>query len=114
MKLITKQGKANTVAERWKQTYYSYNYSHELKEWYRGGKNNSEDKYNKLIALGDNPSPKSIESIIGNPTWTTLTCDHCKKEVDKVVSFSGVASDEYGYTELCWNCIDKISNILKS
>ena len=107
MNIITKQDKANTAAERWKQTYYRYNTNYKTKAWFIGSSNDSETTYNKLLALGDKPSPKDIDSTIDNSSWTRLECDCCDKEVNTVVQF------EYGNTNLCKECVTKLALLLK-
>ena len=107
MNILTKQDKANTVAERWKQSYKGRE-----GRWYHTVSGDSKIKYKALIALGSNPSPEDITSTIGNSSWTRLTCDCCEQEVEIVVQFKGRAHDEYGDTELCKECVTKIAKLI--
>lgn len=112
MRKLTKQDKANTVAARWKRQYY---YS-DAKEWDIFVSNKEarpDDIYDRIIALGPNPDPASINIIIGNKSWTILTCHCCSKEVDEVVEVYALASDEYGPNKLCANCIREMVDTLE-
>lgn len=99
MRLITKQHLANIAKDRWRAQYYQNS------EWYSYG-SDKEVKYNNLVALGDNPSPNDVNEVIGNISWTNITCSECKESVDSVVELGEVGYDtEYGYA--CKDCLTK-------
>jgi len=108
MNILTKQDKANKVAERWKKAYYSTLQGKWVYDHYK----DKEAIYTKLLDLGDTPSPTDIDAAIGNSSWTRLTCDCCEAEVDTVVQFKAIAHDEYGDTELCKECVTKIAKLI--
>jgi len=57
-----------------------------------------EEVYNDLIALGESPEPNDVDAIIGNGSWTRLTCDHCKRDVDRAVGI--------GSNWICFECLN--------
>ncbi len=59
-----------------------------------------------IAALGDNPSPDSIDKIVGNDSYTSVSCSVCYKKQEKVV-IVGQCEDnggEYGFS-LCLICL---------
>lgn len=99
MKLLTKQDILNTVAERWKYQYYTKD------GWKYSGK---DSVYDKLEALGDNPKATDIDRVIGNSSWTYLTCQTCNREVDAVV----IVGECEIYT--CKKCVKKMHKLFKT
>jgi len=100
MKLITKQDLIDGVCLRWKIQYFANG------EWKYG--NNKEDIYNNLVSLGDDKTEQDIEKVIGNNSWTRLSCDICNNDVDRVVTTD---FSEYSHY-MCLNCASKAVGIL--
>jgi hypothetical protein len=99
MRLITKQHLANITKDRWKAQYYKNG------EWYAYG-GDKEVKYNNLVALGDKPSPDDVNEVIGNNSWTNITCSECGESVNSAVELGEVGYDtEYVYA--CKDCLTK-------
>lgn len=101
MYTLTKQDLINNICSAWKQQYFFDG------EWRYG--ENKQVIYNNLIALGDNKTEEKINEIIGNSSWTTITCGECNKHVDVVVVMND--SDEY-CAYICKKCINKASKLL--
>lgn len=88
MKVITRQFLANKTLERWNMQYPK-------------GKDGIEAK---LKALGDNPSPDSVDRVIGNGSWTALpVCSECCVINLPVVQMSGEDDDVH----FCRNCLEQ-------
>lgn len=105
MRLITKQNLANIAKDRWKAQYYKNG------EWYTYCGDDREITYNNLVALGDNPSPDDVNEVIGNNSWTNITCSECKESVDSVVELGEVGYDtEYVY--VCKDCLTKALELI--
>lgn len=99
MKIITKQGLASGAAERWKGHYQS-------QIWF----NESSDKreiHKALVALGENPLPCDVDKVIGNNSWTYLSCDECSKEVEVVVQLGEEPNYESATAQICFPCLKK-------
>ena len=100
MILITKQDLAKTAKDRWKAQYY------ENGEWYTYRGDKREITYNNLVALGGNPSSDDVNKVIGNNSWTNITCSECKESVDAAVELGETGYDtEYVYA--CKECLTK-------
>lgn len=67
---------ARNVAERWRQTYQRND------GWTRTAYGDSEVVYNKLCDLGPSPPIMKVVEIIGNKSWTHLTCAGCNEYTD--------------------------------
>lgn len=59
----------------------------------------------KALESSGRATPANIARVIGNDSWTVLSCDVCDKLVAKVVQVPGVAHTEYGMTNMCQNCL---------
>ena len=96
MKIITKQALANGAAERWKDQYACFS---------KG--TNSRGIYEALLALGENPLPYDVNKVIGNNSWTYLSCDECSKEVEVVVQLGEEPDYESATAQICFPCLKK-------
>lgn len=99
MKLLTKQDVLNMVADRWRNQYYYNN------GWKYQGK---DETYWELVALGGSPKATDIDRVIGNSSWTSLTCQTCNREVDAVV----IVGECEIYT--CKKCVKKMHKLFKT
>ena len=90
MRILTKKQLIADVPKRWIEQY---------------GENPSDSSkkktYDELLKLGDDINKESIDKIIGNDSWTILTCDICEKDVDRVVVYDKY--DSYGH--FCKKCL---------
>lgn len=80
--------------------------------WHQAYKGNSSkmEVWEKLVKL-ENPTEEQITTIIGNASWTRLTCDCCGGDVDQVVVLA-VTGERYS-TYLCPACLQKALDLLK-
>lgn len=68
------------VAKRWYQQY------HDERGWMKHGANgHAEEIYDALCALGENPDPRAVAEIIGNKSWSFITCQGCNEQVERAV-----------------------------
>jgi hypothetical protein len=88
MEVITREEHIKNVPKMWKLQY-------------PGGK---EGIYEKLLDAKPLTKEK-VDAIIGNESWTRLSCDECEKDVDIVVIFS----DSETSRAICKKCITKAS-----
>ncbi len=90
---------AANVAERWRSQYQRDG------KWTRTASGDSEEIYNALCDLGRNPDIAAVATIIGNKSWSYLSCDGCDKYVTHAVKLN------HGYSEkdhlLCRNCLER-------
>jgi hypothetical protein len=60
-----------------------------------------------LADLGKSPDPDEVDRVIGNGSWTDITCSNCAESVTEAVLMAGVANDEYGPSSFCAGCLSK-------
>ena len=102
MKLLTKQNLANLAAERWLKTYCPSG------AWLYGER--KQLIHQKLLSLDGEPKAEDVDSVIGNKSWTDLTCHCCNKSVDAVVSFK-YCVDNVAY--VCNHCSSEMVKIFR-
>lgn len=61
------------IAERWKREYRRPDGGWNDTFRYKG-----KDVYDRLVALGPNPTEDAVAEIIGNGSWTDIWCDGCR------------------------------------
>lgn len=105
IKIISRNRLAQTTAARWKAS----NYSLVTKTWMPmlvNGKTR-EQIYDELIALGPNPSANTIDTIIGNTSWTHIKCDNCGEDKEIVIQIGQPKDYESNTVKICVICLDK-------
>ena len=91
MELITRRERAKNAYTSWIKQY---------------GKGKS-DIAKMLVNLGNSPKPDDVDKIIGNSSWTEVSCSECKKPQDSVVII-GEEPDYESYTAyICRSCLIK-------
>lgn len=97
--VTTRQQLAESAAERWKAEYQDYPPAP------FGGKTRSPAEIGELLEDLNKPTPEAVNAIIGNDSWTKLTCDECGSDVDAVVQ---VGEELYFYeprtASICLTC----------
>ena len=97
--LISTKSLVAGVAERWKAQYYQSG------EWICG-----DDKrliYEKLAALPPGASESEVVAIIGNQSWTAVSCDSCFNRVSEVVQVGEEMDYDSATVRLCRDCCRK-------
>ena len=97
---------ARGVADRWRASYYDKN-----GKWGNTVSGSAEKVYDKLCALGHNPDIEKVAEIIGNKSWSHLTCIGCGEYVVKAVSF-GEDYDSRAVL-LCEPCVNDAAQAMK-
>ena len=88
------------VAARWREQY-----EERLSRWYD---DNKKEIYKKLLALGENPDREDVAKIVGNKSWSYLTCDGCQESEAALVSIG-----EYEAKNYCKTCLAESNQIAK-
>lgn len=91
------------VAERWRSQYQKE------QGWSNTVSGNSQIVYDKLCALGHNPSIEAVAEIIGNKGWCYIMCDGCTDYVEKAVALG-----EYEPKSYCNVCITEAMSALNA
>jgi len=97
----------STVAERWKRQYYE-TADMIWKRYQCSIGSSSKEIYDKLVALGDNPTWQDINAIIGNLSWTHVSCDGCSEYVLVAVSIGEYDSKN----KYCPTCVAEAAALL--
>jgi len=64
-----------------------------------------------LKALGPSPEPSEVDSVIGNGSWTRLTCSECGQDVDEVVQVGDEPDYESSTAWLCRPCLKSAAEL---
>jgi hypothetical protein len=68
----------------------------------------SEQVYNDLCALGENPDIDKVAEIIGNKSWTHISCDGCPDYVERAISIG-----EHEPKAYCPTCLREAYAVLQ-
>lgn len=98
---------ARGIADRWANQYRNQNGSWSSAPLCVKGRN-SEQVYEALCALGDNPPIDKVAEIIGNQSWSYISCDGCNSYVGRAVAIG-----EYDPKAYCDVCIKEANAILQ-
>lgn len=100
MKLVTKQDRIKGVAAAWAEQYSLY-----LRQKATGWKE-KKAILDDLRALPATATEDDIARIIGNRSWTELSCDECEQSVEAVIEIG--RDDEVGYgAKVCADCLSR-------
>ncbi len=91
MEVIKRTDLFKLVSKRWDKIYAEYSNADKLLKGNRLRKNKSLDR-------------ETIDSIIGNSTWTTNRCDVCQGDCDTIISIQSFNKDEI---DICESCLEK-------
>lgn len=103
MKIISPNELAKTAAQRWRDVYFK------RCAWYSLEMKNT---YDRLVALGPTPMAADVDSIVGNTSWTSYSCNErgCDRVADVEV---GQEADYESLTaRLCGQCLQKAVRLL--
>lgn len=94
---------AENVAARWMETYYDK--KNDL--WRETAFGDTQVVHQKLLACANDP--EKLAAIIGNKSWTHISCDGCSESVSIAAVFSSG-----GEPSLCLNCLTSAQAALKA
>ncbi len=92
---------ARNVAERWRSQYGN--------DWPNTALGQSKDIYDKLCDLGLNPLIEDVAKIIGNQSWSYISCDGCSDYIERAVRLGDTYSESKRY---CATCIAEAHQVL--
>jgi hypothetical protein len=106
MELITERSRIKGVADAWDAQY--------APDFRPTAIGSSKTISEKLHALNlSKVSAATVDKIIGNDSWTRLTCDECRKRVPKVVVLYH-PGDGSAVFEICESCATKVKTLFKT
>jgi hypothetical protein len=102
LKLVTREERASEAARVWAKQYGVVPGTAQfLAEWATQPPHLLEI-YKRLIALGPNPSPDSVDEATGNQSWTSRWCSGCGLLPQRFVLIDG---QHCPGTALCEDCL---------
>jgi len=83
------------VDERWRSQYQRDG------KWWNSSLGTSEEIHRRLVALGRVPDIAAVADIIGNKSWSYISCDGCSDYVEKAVRLGAEYSDGKVFCMVC-------------
>lgn len=115
MNLTTKRELIRAVASRWRQQYEPFSDDRPMFSWRTGVTSpplNKKQIAEKLDTLdGETATAEEVAAIIGNESWTRLTCDECGLDVDSVLTVGQAPDYESRTASICQDCAAKVAAI---
>lgn len=104
--ITTQRDQIRTVAQRWRNQYSP------MEKWdtipLQAGRAHPRTIAEKLDQLdGDTATPADVEVIIGNDSWTRLTCDACSKNSLSIFTFYTLESADTIMFSVCAECLSR-------
>jgi hypothetical protein len=105
-KLFTTRDKIRGVAAAWEKAYGP---NERRPGWYSSGiSDDREATFRKLKELDkETASADEVATIIGNKSWTQLSCDSCGDYVDRIVEIGQEPDYESRTVDICYPCFSK-------
>lgn len=101
MHLITKKDLIRSTPARWEATYRKLNFPQH---------HATADKLNALnLGLS---TEKNITDIIGNSSWTRISCHECGSDVDVAVELGQERDYESSTETVCLSCLNKAIKLI--
>lgn len=99
-----------SVADRWKEQYCDHRGEWEVWYIHSGDKTDRASTYYELKeCIANGGTAEDVATIIGNDSWTTLTCNLCHAKVDGLACFG----EPYeSYSEVCRSCLRVMHSLL--
>lgn len=102
--ITTQRDMIRSVAERWRTQYSPMSKWDTLRTTF-GHPAEIAAKLDKLD--GDTATPTDVEIIIGNGSWTRLTCNQCGRNCQSVFTFITLESVETNSFSVCAQCLSE-------
>ena len=98
--VITTRKRIPDVAARWKAQYF------QRERWMITSMGDTEEVYWKLRDLDTvRATEDDVEDIIGNRSWTRVTCEHCGLDVEAVVVLGETPDYDSATAHVCEACL---------
>lgn len=103
---ITRRGEIRTVATRWRAQYPSGT---------RLARGESADAiFRRLADLDSERATRDeVDAIIGNHSWTAITCDGCSRDVEAAVQVGQMPDYDSATATLCVECLRAALQLLQ-
>jgi len=111
MEITTQRDLIRVVAKRWRDTYEPFE-QWDMRPTIFGP---AQDK--KAIALKldkldpETATPEDVAAVIGNESWTRLTCDECGQDVAAILTVGQELDYGSQTASICRKCAEKVTAI---
>lgn len=96
-----KIGTACGVADRWRASYF-VDHGNQWREGALAGGKTAKQIYDALCKLGEHPTLATVAEVIGNKSWSYISCDGCNEHVERAVIIGdGEYSDRKCFCRTC-------------
>jgi hypothetical protein len=95
VRLVNNKSKVKYAVSNWARQYSDASYGADKQE------------ITKALKALNQPTASDIESIIGNESWTKLSCDECSSYVENAVHFG-----EYESHTICYDCVKAAARMI--
>lgn len=110
MKIITQRNLIMTVCDNWRNQYRGCDNPDDDQSTYGQDKR---EIYLKLKGLDlQSCSADDVNEIIGNSSWTIMTCNECEAETDWVIEVGNPPDYESRTARLCRKCAASVAKAL--
>ena len=103
VRLVRAETNATVIAKQWKARYFSGG------KWLIGQLACCEEIYNLLVELGNSTSASDVAEVIGNNSWSYITCNSCASSVQEAVEVG-----EHETRLYCRICVAEMTETLSS
>lgn len=112
-RLITRRAVIKSTPARWRKQYF-HNGS-----WGtvcgRGLTESAEVIYKELMSLSlDTVKRSVVDKVIGNTSWTEITCAACRRDAEAAVEVGEAPDYESNTAVLCARCLDRAVTLLET
>jgi hypothetical protein len=111
MKITTQRDLIRVVAARWRKAYEPFKHDGPMFSCRVGAVSPPLSKQQIADALdaldGETATPADVAAIIGNASWTRLTCNECGKDVDAILTVGQGPGYESRTASLCMPCVKR-------
>jgi hypothetical protein len=107
------------IAKKWKQRCYApstgeWDWVWPLSIEKGKAKVSAEVIYDRLVALKGNGTPEEIEKIVGNTSWTDISCDECGRNVEVAVTVGEEEDYDTRTARVCLDCLNKAVRLARA
>ena len=102
MRLITKESLIATAAHRWREAHQRRG------QWLHSAAiPDSQEMYQRLLALPDNAGEEQITALVGDNRWTQNICHECGEDAGITVAVGAEIHHPTDTSIVCLTCLEQ-------
>jgi len=107
LKLLTRQLGANSTAKKWFDTYFQNGFWRFDTAYAK----RKQEVHESLVKLGETPNPDDVDAVIGNKSWTSISCTSCRESCEEAILIGVVDYDSHS-AYICKPCCETAFKML--